>query len=135
MDGKREEIAEVLDVSPTTVDRDLRFGVAERMRADGSVETPLGDLGPVLDRLRAGPRLRPAQAAPLHAAGRRRRGTPGARDEELLAACQQRGAQRSRPLGEQALAADIIGTASGFLDGDRLKPVPSQVIGAGLHIQ
>ena len=41
------------DPFPCLIDRDLRFGVAERMRADGSVEAPLGDLGPVLDRLRA----------------------------------------------------------------------------------
>ncbi|MGG5820107.1 hydantoinase/oxoprolinase family protein [Falsiroseomonas sp. HW251] len=41
------------DPFPCLIPRDLRFGVTERLRADGSVETPLGDLEPVLDRLRA----------------------------------------------------------------------------------
>ncbi|MCX8133366.1 MAG: hydantoinase/oxoprolinase family protein [Roseococcus sp.] len=41
------------DPFPCLIERDMRFGVPERMRADGSVETPLGDLGPVLARLRA----------------------------------------------------------------------------------
>ena len=41
------------DPFPCLIPRDLRFGVTERLRADGSVETPLGDLAPVLDRLRA----------------------------------------------------------------------------------
>ena len=41
------------DPFPCLIARDMRFGVPERMRADGSVETPLGDPSPVLDRLRA----------------------------------------------------------------------------------
>jgi N-methylhydantoinase A/oxoprolinase/acetone carboxylase beta subunit len=41
------------DPFPCLIERDRRFGVPERMRADGSVETPLGDLAPVLARLRA----------------------------------------------------------------------------------
>ncbi len=41
------------DPFPCLVDRDRRFGVVERMRADGSVEVALGDLAPVIDRLRA----------------------------------------------------------------------------------
>ena len=41
------------DPFPCLIERDLRFGVPERMRADSSVETPLGDLGPVLAKLRA----------------------------------------------------------------------------------
>ena len=41
------------DPFPCLIARDMRFGVPERLRADGSVETPLGDLAPVLARLRA----------------------------------------------------------------------------------
>jgi N-methylhydantoinase A/oxoprolinase/acetone carboxylase beta subunit len=41
------------DPFPCLIPRDLRFGVPERLRADGSVETPLGDLDPVLAQLRA----------------------------------------------------------------------------------
>lgn len=41
------------DPLPCLIDRDRRFGVVERLRADGSVETPLGDLAPVMERLRA----------------------------------------------------------------------------------
>jgi N-methylhydantoinase A/oxoprolinase/acetone carboxylase beta subunit len=41
------------DPFPCLIARDLRLGVVERLRADGSVETPLGDLAPVLARLRA----------------------------------------------------------------------------------
>jgi N-methylhydantoinase A/oxoprolinase/acetone carboxylase beta subunit len=41
------------DPFPCLIERDRRFAVVERMRADGSVETPLGDLAPVLERLRA----------------------------------------------------------------------------------
>jgi N-methylhydantoinase A/oxoprolinase/acetone carboxylase beta subunit len=40
------------DPFPCLIERDRRFGVPERMRADGSVETPLGDLAPVLAQLR-----------------------------------------------------------------------------------
>jgi N-methylhydantoinase A len=40
------------DPFPCLIPRDLRFGVPERMRADGSVETLLADLEPVLGRLR-----------------------------------------------------------------------------------
>ncbi|MBU8538909.1 hydantoinase/oxoprolinase family protein [Falsiroseomonas tokyonensis] len=40
------------DPFPCLIERDRRFGVPERLRADGSVETPLGDLAPLLDRLR-----------------------------------------------------------------------------------
>ncbi|WP_439599163.1 hydantoinase/oxoprolinase family protein [Falsiroseomonas sp.] len=40
------------DPFPCLIERDRRFGVVERLRADGSVETPLGDLTPVLQRLR-----------------------------------------------------------------------------------
>jgi len=39
------------DPLPCLIDRDMRFGVPERLRADGSVETRLGDLAPVLARL------------------------------------------------------------------------------------
>jgi len=41
------------DPFPCLIPRDRRFGVPERMRADGAVETPLGDLAPVLARLGA----------------------------------------------------------------------------------
>jgi len=41
------------DPFPCLMDRDRRFGVVERMRADGSVEVPLGDLTALTDRLRA----------------------------------------------------------------------------------
>ena len=41
------------DPFPCLVERDLRFGVLERVRADGSVETPLGDLAPMIARLKA----------------------------------------------------------------------------------
>jgi N-methylhydantoinase A len=41
------------DPFPCLIERDMRLGVPERVRADGSVETPLGDLAPVLARLRA----------------------------------------------------------------------------------
>ncbi|MDB5416573.1 MAG: 5-oxoprolinase [Rubritepida sp.] len=41
------------DPFPCLIERDLRFGVVERVRADGSVETPLGDLAPMLEKLRA----------------------------------------------------------------------------------
>lgn len=41
------------DPLPCLIGRDLRLGVAERIRADGSVETPLGELAPVLERLQA----------------------------------------------------------------------------------
>ncbi|WP_203074773.1 hydantoinase/oxoprolinase family protein [Falsiroseomonas ponticola] len=41
------------DPFPCLVDRDRRFGVVERLRADGSVEVPIGDLSPLMDRLRA----------------------------------------------------------------------------------
>ena len=41
------------DPFPCLVDRDRRFGVVERMRADGSVEVPLGDLTALSGRLRA----------------------------------------------------------------------------------
>jgi N-methylhydantoinase A/oxoprolinase/acetone carboxylase beta subunit len=40
------------DPFPCLIERDMRFGVAERMRADGSVETPLGELAPVLAKLK-----------------------------------------------------------------------------------
>ncbi len=40
------------DPFPCLIPRDLRLGVPERTRADGSVETPLGDLAPVLAQLR-----------------------------------------------------------------------------------
>lgn len=40
------------DPFPCLIPRDLRLGVTERIRADGSVETPLGDLAPMLARLR-----------------------------------------------------------------------------------
>jgi N-methylhydantoinase A len=39
------------DPFPCLIERDMRFGVMERLRADGSVETPLGDLAPVLAQL------------------------------------------------------------------------------------
>jgi N-methylhydantoinase A len=39
------------DPFPTLIPRDRRFGVVERIRADGSVETALGDLSAVIDRL------------------------------------------------------------------------------------
>jgi N-methylhydantoinase A len=41
------------DPFPCLIERDLRFGVPERVRADGSVEVPLGDLAPVLEKLKA----------------------------------------------------------------------------------
>ena len=42
------------DPFPCLIPRDRRFGVTERLRADGSVETPLAELdAAVLDRLRA----------------------------------------------------------------------------------
>ncbi len=41
------------DPFPCLIPRDLRFGVAERMRADGAVETPLGGLAPLLAQLAA----------------------------------------------------------------------------------
>lgn len=41
------------DPFPCLIERDLRFGVPERVRADGSVELPLGDLAPVLEELKA----------------------------------------------------------------------------------
>jgi N-methylhydantoinase A/oxoprolinase/acetone carboxylase beta subunit len=41
------------DPFPCLIERDMRLGVPERVRADGSVETPLGDLAPVLAQLRA----------------------------------------------------------------------------------
>jgi len=41
------------DPMPCLIERDLRFGVAERVRADGSVELPLGALAPVLEKLKA----------------------------------------------------------------------------------
>lgn len=41
------------DPFPCLIERDHRFGVPERVRADGSVEVPLGELGPVLEKLRA----------------------------------------------------------------------------------
>jgi N-methylhydantoinase A/oxoprolinase/acetone carboxylase beta subunit len=41
------------DPFPCLIPRDLRFGVTERLHADGSVETPLGALDPVLAQLRA----------------------------------------------------------------------------------
>jgi N-methylhydantoinase A/oxoprolinase/acetone carboxylase beta subunit len=39
------------DPFPCLIPRDRRLGVAERLRADGSVETPLGDLAPLLRSL------------------------------------------------------------------------------------
>ena len=39
------------DPFPCLIERDMRLGVAERLRADGSVETPLSELGPVIARL------------------------------------------------------------------------------------
>jgi len=39
------------DPLPCLIARDMRFGVPERLRANGSVETPLGDVSPVLKRL------------------------------------------------------------------------------------
>jgi N-methylhydantoinase A len=41
------------DPFPCLIERDLRFGVPERVRADGSVELLLGDLAPVLVKLKA----------------------------------------------------------------------------------
>ncbi|TCH97211.1 hydantoinase/oxoprolinase family protein [Roseococcus sp. SYP-B2431] len=41
------------DPFPCLIGRNLRFGVPERVRADGSVELPLGDLAPVLEKLKA----------------------------------------------------------------------------------
>ncbi len=41
------------DPFPCLIERDLRIGVPERIRADGSVEIPLGDLAPVIARLKA----------------------------------------------------------------------------------
>ncbi|WP_424813799.1 hydantoinase/oxoprolinase family protein [Roseococcus sp. YIM B11640] len=38
---------------PCLIDRDRRFGVEERMRADGSVEIPLCGIAPVLERIKA----------------------------------------------------------------------------------
>lgn len=40
------------DPFPCLIERDMRLGVPERLRADGRVEAPLGDLAPVLARLR-----------------------------------------------------------------------------------
>jgi len=50
---RRDLYALAPDPFPCLIERDMRFGVTERMRADGSVETPLGELGPMLDRVRA----------------------------------------------------------------------------------
>ncbi len=41
------------DPLPCLIERDMRLGVAERLRADGSVETPLGDVSAVIARLKA----------------------------------------------------------------------------------
>ncbi len=41
------------DPLPCLIDRDMRLGVPERLRADGSVETPLGDVSAVIARLKA----------------------------------------------------------------------------------
>ncbi len=41
------------DPFPCLIERDLRLGVTERLRADGSVETPLADPAPLLAQLRA----------------------------------------------------------------------------------
>jgi N-methylhydantoinase A/oxoprolinase/acetone carboxylase beta subunit len=41
------------DPFPCLIPRDQRLGVVERLRADGSVETPLADVAPVLARLAA----------------------------------------------------------------------------------
>ncbi|PWS35821.1 5-oxoprolinase [Falsiroseomonas bella] len=51
--ARREIYALAPDPFPCLIPRELRFGVPERLRADGSVEQALGDLTPVLDRLRA----------------------------------------------------------------------------------
>lgn len=40
------------DPFPCLIARNMRLGVTERLRADGSVETPLGDVAPVIARLR-----------------------------------------------------------------------------------
>jgi N-methylhydantoinase A/oxoprolinase/acetone carboxylase beta subunit len=41
------------DPLPCLIERDMRLGVPERLRADGSVETPLGDVSAVIARLKA----------------------------------------------------------------------------------
>lgn len=41
------------DPLPCLIERDMRLGVVERLRADGSVETPLGDVCAVIARLKA----------------------------------------------------------------------------------
>ncbi|MCU0889907.1 MAG: hydantoinase/oxoprolinase family protein, partial [Rubritepida sp.] len=48
------------DPFPCLIERDRRLGVPERLRPDGGVETPLGDVAPVLARLAA---LRPEAVA------------------------------------------------------------------------
>jgi N-methylhydantoinase A len=40
------------DPLPCLIERDMRLGVPERLRADGSVETPLGDVSAVIARLK-----------------------------------------------------------------------------------
>lgn len=57
---RRDIYALVPDTTPCLIPRDRRLGVRERLRADGSVETPLADPAPVLARLAA---LRPEAVA------------------------------------------------------------------------